>query len=194
VALGLVVGSWIAIDPSPVSADPRDAEILALAQGMLDKIHAAPFPAKWKAYAVYGAETVRVPAFKKAYARILAQIPPARLRDDGAWLRLKSATTHPNHFVSTPLGDFVVVGACEPHNCPHQIVILFDPAANRIGALITGADTDAGNLELGEPSNEMAALVRLLVALDETDSDHAANRAEAATRLRDLRPHRPAIH
>jgi hypothetical protein len=179
--LALVVACTTLAGAAFAQVDDRDANLNARALGMLDSLRVLRFPPALRAYHVYAFDTVKIPAFRRAYARALAQLPAGFLEATGDWIRLKEATSSPNCYVTTPVGRFVWVSACHPHLCPHNVAVVFDPASGRIAALVSGSELV--NVEFGDGDPGLLALARALSALGDGSSITAEIREFAGQQL-----------
>lgn len=112
----------------------------------------------------YTFDTVKNTRFMRTYKKISNDLPK-EVRRAHPWVEhLDAATSAPTEYLSTPLGNLVNLSACEPHNCPNALKILYNPKTNAAWGMLT-IYRDKSYL-LGKPNEEQIAL--LLIAMGDS--------------------------
>lgn len=139
-------------------------KFLALMVKLTPTFKLGKFPPNDEAYAGLRGYTYGAPYnvhFDTAYQNLLKQLPPA-VYQKNLWLaNLANLTAYPTQFYQTPIGNFVGLSACKPHNCPTSVRMLFDVKTNQLWGIV---HTDDGkNYLLGNPSEEQLVYLILFI-------------------------------
>lgn len=140
-------------------------DIARLVDQQTSQVKKAAFPLNDKVYKKlmsYAADAMTNSGFNLAYKTAIRKLP-SDARADNAWLeKFEYSTTTPNEYYETPQGGVVSLSACEPHNCPTNLKLVYEPKKRKLWGVLHD-EAKKKNYLVGEPSNEQLAVLMIIL-------------------------------
>lgn len=147
-----------------IAPDKNPQKIITRVNELLPQMKKIDFPtgdASLQYLTDYSFEAVKNKNFYTAYKSVIAGLPKV-VHENNSWVDDFAATTaSPTQYYSSPIGNLVSLTACQQHNCPNTMTLLYNPNSKVLWGILR-VNGERSYL-LGNPSEDQ--LVLLLIAI-----------------------------